>query len=70
MRVALAECLGALARHSGPRVFECCGPAIVSTINACFVRHHLTALERCICNAFDGLCGSFSGAVCAAFVDV
>ena len=42
MRVALAECLGALARHSGPRIYERCGPSIVSTINACFVRQPFT----------------------------
>ena len=37
VRVALAECLGALAQRGGPAVYERCGGAIVSTINACFV---------------------------------
>lgn len=44
VRAALSECLGALARHSGPRVYERCGGSIVSSINACFVRHHATFL--------------------------
>ena len=45
MRAALTECLGALARRSGPRIYEYCGGSIMSTINACFVRLHSTSFE-------------------------
>ena len=37
VRVALAECLGAMARREGPSVYERCGGALESTVNACFV---------------------------------
>jgi hypothetical protein len=50
VRAALAECLGAMARREGPSVYERCGGALVSTINACFVsRPHSPAL--CVCNS-------------------